>query len=205
MRFVNIGMSALVVALLCGLGIAADAPKPKGAKAAAAPSQEAMMAAWQKASTPGPEHGILKNFEGKWTTHVTATMDPTQPPQVSDGNSDGMVILGGRFVHVMHNGTMMGQPFEGEMLLGYDNLAKQYTATWTDNFGTAITMYQGHYDAAKKTLTMSARFTDPMTGKPTSTKGVTTFTSADAMTYEEFTAGPDGKSKKVLHIDYKRS
>jgi hypothetical protein len=198
-------MSVLGIAVLCGLGIAADAPKPKAATAAAPPSQEAMMAAWQKAATPGPEHAVLKNFEGKWTSHATMTMDPTQPPQVSDGSTEGMVIMGGRFVHVLHHSTMMGQPFEGAMLLGYDNLAKQYTSTWTDNTGTAIVLYQGQYDAAKKTLTMSAHFTDPMSGTVKATKGVTTFTSADAMTYEEFSAGPDGKTMKVLHIDFKRS
>jgi hypothetical protein len=47
---------------------------------------------------------------------------------------------------------------------------------------------------------MSAHFTDPMTGKPVQTKGVTAFPSADTMTYDEFSSGQDGKPVKNLHI-----
>ena len=161
------------------------------------------MAAWQKAASPGPQHAALKNYEGKWSSHVTSMMDPAHP-EVSDGTSEGTMELGGRFVHVAHHGTMMGQPFEGAMLLGYDNLAKKYTAAWVDNFGTAITPYTGTYDAAKKTFTMSAHFTDPLTGKQVQTRGVTAFPTPDTMTYDEFSPGPDGKPVKMLHIDFKR-
>jgi hypothetical protein len=204
MRFVRLGFAALGMATLCGLGLAAAPASTPPAKAAPAPTQEEMMAAWQKAATPGPEHAALKNFEGKWTSHVTSMMDPANP-QTSDGTSEGMLLMGGRYVHVLHHGTMMGQPFEGAMLLGYDNIAKKYTSAWVDNMGTAITTYEGHYDAAKKTLTMTGHFTDPMTGKTTHTKGVTAFPSADTMTYDEFSPGPDGRPMKVLHIDFKRS
>jgi hypothetical protein len=206
MRAVRIGLAALGMAAICGLGIAGDPPKGAASKPAPAPAptQAEMMAAWQKAATPGPEHAVLKNFDGKWTTHVVSMMDPAHP-ETNDGTAEGTLTMGGRYVRVAHHGTMMGQPFEGEMLLGFDNLAKRYTASWIDNSGTAITMYEGTYDAAKKSLTMMAHFTDPMTGKPIHTKGVTTFTGADAMTYDEFTPGPDGKPMKVLHIDFKRS
>src|SRR5262249_41530950 len=128
--------------------------------AAPAMTEQQMMEAWQKSATPGAQHGLLKNFEGKWSSHVSATMDPTKPPEVSDGTSEGMLMLGGRFVHVVHHGTMMGQPFEGMMLLGYDNLAGKYTAVWVDNMGTQIATYDGTYDAAKKALTMTGHFTD---------------------------------------------
>jgi hypothetical protein len=202
MRQKLIGLAALGIVGVFGLGFAADAAKPAAPKAA--PTQEEMMAAWQKAATPGAEHAVLKNFEGKWTSHVTSLMDPAHP-EVNDGTSEGMLTMGGRYVHVAHHGTMMGQPFEGAMLLGYDNLAKKYTSAWVDNMGTAITNYTGRYDAAKKTLTMTGHFTDPMSGQAKTTTGVTTFTGPDTMTYDESGPGPDGKIVKFLHIDFKRS
>src|SRR5262249_16653370 len=107
-------------------------------------------------------------------------------------------------VHVLHHSTMMGQPFEGMMLLGYDNQAKKYTAVWVDTMGTAIIPYQGQYDAAKKALTMTGKFNDPMSGKPIQTKGVQKFVDANTMTYDEYMPGPDGKPMHTLHIDYKR-
>ena len=202
MKATRIGLAALAVVATCGLGVAGEAPKGAAVKAAA-PTQEEMMAAWQKVATPGPEHAVLKNYEGKWTTHVVMMMDPTHP-ETSDGTSEGMLTMGGRFVHVAHHGTMMGQPFEGEMLLGYDNLAKKYTATWVDTMGTAIVMFEGSYNAAKKALTMTGHFADPTTGKSVHVKDVTTFTGPDAMTYDEWAPGPDGKPAKTLHIDFKR-
>jgi Protein of unknown function (DUF1579) len=201
MRGFKMGWAAMAIVAVVGWALAADAPTPAPKPA---PTQEEMMAAMQKAAAPGPEHAVLKNFEGKWTTKVNMMMDPAHPEK-SEGTSEGTLELGGRFVHVVHHGTMMGQPFEGHMLLGYDNLAKKYTSAWVDNSGTAIITYQGSYNAAKKALTMSARFTDPMSGQQMQTKGITTFQGPDAMTYDEFGKGPDGKPMQFLHIEFKRS
>jgi uncharacterized protein DUF1579 len=210
----RIGKTGAVVAMAliaAGLAVAADAPKkaePKKPELNAGgppPTQEEMMAAWQKSAAVGPEHAVLKNFEGKWTSSVTATMDPSKPPEKSEGTSEGMVILGGRFVHVLHHGTMMGQPFEGMMLLGYDNIRKKYTSSWVDSMGTQIASYDGTWNAAKKSLTMAGHFLDPMTGKPMKTRGVTAFPDATTMTYDEYMMGPDGKEMKTLHIDFKKS
>ena len=212
----RIGRTAGVVAAVAAVGIAvgaavstagwaADAKKAAAPAAAKQPSMDEMMAAMQKVAAPGREHEILKNYEGKWTAKVSMTMDPAQPPQVSDGTTEGMVMMGGRYVHVLHHSTMMGQPFEGMMLLGYDNQAKKYTAVWVDTMGTAIVPYEGQYDTAKKALVLKSTFTDPMSGKAMHTRGVQTFVDANTMTYDEYMPGPDGKEVHMLHIDYKRA
>lgn len=201
---------ASALALASGLALAAEAtkkpaPKAEPKPAAAAPTQEEMMAAWQKSAAVGPEHEALKKFEGKWTSKVTTTMDPSKPPEVTEGTSEGMMLFGGRFVHVLHHGTMMGQPFEGMMLIGYDNLRKKYTSVWVDNMGTQIAHYEGTYDAKKSAFTMKGSFLDPATMKPAHTRGVTAFPTPDTMTYDEYMAGPDGKEMHGLHIDFKKS
>jgi len=205
----RIGKNGVVVAsalIAAALAVAADAPKKAEPRAGGGPpTQDQMMAAWQKSAAVGPEHAVLKNFEGKWKSSVTATMDPTQPPEKSEGTSEGMLILGGRFVHVLHHGSMMGQPFEGMMLLGYDNLRKKYTSSWVDNMGTQIASYDGQWNAAKKELTMTGHFLDPISGQPQQTRGVTAFPDANTMTYDEYMTGPDGKEMHGLHIDFKKS
>jgi hypothetical protein len=127
------------------------------------------------------------------------------PPDVSTGTTEGMMLMGGRYVHMIHHGTMMGQPFEGMMLLGYDNLRKKYTAVWVDSMSTQIGRYEGTYDAATKSITMTGEFLDPSTGKVSHTRGVTAFPDASTMTYDEYMQGPDGKEMHGLHIDYTRS
>ena len=172
---------------------------------AKAPTQEEMMAAWQKSAAPGPEHKVLESYVGHWTAKVTMQMDPSQPAEVTEGTSDGELILGGRFAQVVHHGSAMGMPFEGRMTLGYDNLAKKYVGSWVDNMGTGIYRYEGTYDAASKELRMEAHFTDPMTGKPAHSKAITKFVDAGTMTYDEFIPGPDGKQVHGLSITFKKS
>jgi len=201
----------LVAGLVLGGVLAADnetTPVRVGSPKAATPAkaelspEDQMMANWQKAATPGAEHKVLENFAGHWLSHVKLQMDPSQPAQESDGTADGQIVLGGRFAHVIHKGTMMGQPFEGMMLLGYDNIAKKYVSTWVDNMGTAIVHYDGSFDRHTHRLMMGARFVDPMTLKPTRTRSVTTFASATNWTYQEFTIEPDGKERLVLTITF---
>src|SRR3546814_6076856 len=56
-----------------------------------------MMAAWQKAATPGPQHAQLaEHFAGTWDTKQTMWMDPSAPPMVETGKSVDTAVLGGR-------------------------------------------------------------------------------------------------------------
>lgn len=206
-----VGLAAgLALGGVCAAGDDAVPAEKVGPPKATAPAkatlspEEQMMANWQMAATPGPEHKILENFTGHWLSHAKLQMDPSQPAQESDGTADGQLVLGGRFVHVIHKGTMMGQPFEGMMLLGYDNIAKKYVSTWVDVMGTAMVRYDGSFDKRTKRLMMGARFVDPMTLKPARTRAVTTFAGPTNMTYEEFSVEPDGKERLVLTITFKK-
>src|SRR5262245_25443356 len=83
------------------------------AASAQAQDQKAMMEAFQKAATPGPNHKMLEMMVGEWTFTNKMWMDPAAPPQESTGTSSYKSILGGRYVEHTHHGTMMGMPFEG--------------------------------------------------------------------------------------------
>ena len=43
------------------------------------------------------------------------------------------MILDGRFLHQEFNGEMMGSPFIGIGITGYDNGSKQYVSNWMDS------------------------------------------------------------------------
>jgi Protein of unknown function (DUF1579) len=208
-----VGATCIVGLVVSGAVLAANPtaaptePKPAketGTKAAPAqaPTQQDTMTTWLRAATPGEQHKVLEGFVGRWSSHVKMQMDPAQPIQESNGTAEGAMVLGGRYVQVIHHGTMMGQPFEGIMLSGYDNLAKKYVATWVDNMGTAIVHYDGSFDKNSKRLMMGARYTDPMTGKPTKSRSVTTFVSPTSWTYEEYSPGPGGKERLVMIITF---
>ena len=200
---VGLAVSGAMLAANAAPVVAKTEIKPSAKAEPAKPlTEQERMTAWLRATTPGDAHKVLGGFVGRWSSHVKMQMDAAQPIQESNGTAEGAMVLGGRFVQVVHRGTVMGQPFEGIMLAGYDNFAKKYVATWADNMGTSIVQYGGSFDKNSKRLMMGALYTDPMTGKPTKSRSVTTFVSPTSWTYEEYQPGHGGKERLVMTVTY---
>lgn len=168
--------------------------------------EKAMMEAWTKAMTPGAEHALLASRTGTWDATVTSWWAPGTPPQVSQAKAVRKMALGGRVLMEEWTGTMMGAPFEGLGLSGYDNVSKSWWGTWNDNMGTGLMTMKGTCDAdMKKGCTHTGTFMDPMTGKQKTTRSVSTWSSATDEKMEMFDKGPDGKEFKTMEIVMKKS
>ena len=94
----------------------------------------------------------MEDCVGDWTFKMKMWMDPSAEPQMYEGTSSAEMILGGRYIRSISKGVMMGMPFEGQMIQGFDNKTKEYTAVWIDNFGTGVTVSKGTYDPATKSF-----------------------------------------------------
>ena len=162
-----------------------------------------MMKKWMAYATPGPEHAFLKHYVGEWETQIKSWMKPGQEPSVSKGEAKGKLILGGRYLKVAHKGTVMGMPFEGFAISGYDNFKKEYLSTWMDNMGTGIMLSHGTVDAAGKILTELSEVDDIFTGNKVRTRSVTTIVNADKIVMEMY-MGPEGNEFKNMEAVYIR-
>ena len=80
-----------------------------------------IMEIYKKAGTPGEPHKLLAKLEGSWTTRSRGWMDPGEPPVESTGTCEQRMILDGHYLRQEYAGDMMGAPFTGINLLGYDN------------------------------------------------------------------------------------
>ena len=193
---------SLVVLAVLALGVLAASADDK--KPAADPSQDkAMMEAWMKFATPGEAHKKMAALEGSWDAKVKQWMAPGAPPSESAATADFKVILGGRYMTQSFSGSMMGQPFSGYGVSGYDNFKKVTQTVWMDTFGTAMLVMTGGWDASGA-LTETGAMDDFMTGKPMTVKGSMRVADNDHMTYEMWMSGPDGKMYKDLEINYTR-
>ena len=96
------------------------------------------MAAWMKYANPGEKHAYLKKLEGKWTGKAKFWMQPGAPPTESEGTAVNTLILGGRFLQSSYTSEVMGQPFEGFGLDGYDIHKQKYIGLWTDTMATKM-------------------------------------------------------------------
>jgi len=162
----------------------------------------AMMKAWQESMTPGPMHEMLANRVGEWKAEVTMWMDPTKPPETSEATTVCEAMLGGRYFKSTHTGMMMGMPFEGYEISGYDNVKKKFFNVWMDNMGTGIMVSEGTYDEATKTLTFTGEMTDPM-GTDMNVREVITAPDKDHSLFEMY-VDMGGNEMKTMEIKYTR-
>ncbi|HEY2649746.1 MAG TPA: DUF1579 domain-containing protein [Puia sp.] len=139
-----------------------------------AQSQEDMKA-FMNYMTPGPIQQMMAKSAGSWTGVVTMWMQPGAPPTTSTLETNNEMILGGRYLQGMHKGTMMGMPFEGMGTTGYDNARKIFVSSWVDNMGTGLLYMEGSWNENTKSITMTGKSTDPLTGKDIPTREIWKF------------------------------
>ncbi len=164
---------------------------------------QAMTEVYTKLATPGPHHKQLASKVGTWTTKTKSWMDPTQPPMESIGSCRNTMLLDGRFLHEECTGSMMGQPFTGIGLNGYDNHTHKYVSTWMDSMGTGIYLFEGTASADGKTITQLSSYDDPMEGHM-KLRAVTTIVDENSHIFEMFSTGKSGKEAKMMEIMYAR-
>lgn len=167
--------------------------------------QKAMMDKMTKAATPGAQHAMLGKMAGEWTATVKFQMDPSQPWQEATGSSVVTSLMDGRYIQESNTSTMMGMPFSGMGITGYDNVIGKYVSTWIDNMGTGIMTSTGTSDAAGKVINWNGTMSDPLTGKPAKARMVTTVIDDNHHTFEMFSVPPGAKKEaKTMTIDYMR-
>lgn len=160
--------------------------------------------AWMAFMTPGDVHKMIAKSDGQWKGDVTWWTAPGQQPMTSTATCTNTMIMGGRYQQSMNKGTMMGMPFEGMGLLGYDNAAKVFNYTWIDNMGTGVMNMTGTWDDATKSVNFTGTTTDPVSGKQIPVREVFTMTNDNNQMLQMYTSGPDGKEFKTMEIKYTR-
>lgn len=165
-----------------------------------------MAAACEAAATPGPQHEILAKGVGVWSGKSTMWMTPGADPVKSDCTSTVTSIMDGKFTRCEMVGDMMGMPFSGLGLYGYDNVAQTYQSSWVSNCGTSMMTGTGEASSDGKTITWTFTTTCPITKKPTAIREVERTTGPDTKTLEMYsTDATSGKEFKTMEILFTRT
>ena len=179
---------------------AAGKPAPDAAPAGAPSAAE--MEAFMKMNEPGEHHAHLKQLAGNFDVDMEMTMAPGAPAQKSKGTEKSELNLGGRYLRGEYTGDMMGMKFQGHSLIGYDLQKKKYFNAWVDSMSTALLVLEGACDKAGKVFTFIGVYDDPMTGRKTKIRHVTTVVSPDKYTFEMFDTAEDGKEHRTIFATY---
>jgi len=182
--------------LATGVSVAQESPEMSA-------KQQAMMKAWQASMTPGPEHAELAKMAGEFKMTVKSWMEPGGEPTVETATASRKMIMGGRYLEETVHGTVMGQPFEGRGLTGYNNVTGTWWGTWLDNMSTGIMTSDGEWDFEKGIGVFYGDYVDPMTKVIEETRGVVTKLDGGNELMEMFMITPTGEFKS-MEILYER-
>lgn len=162
----------------------------------------AAMDAAMKAAMPGPQHEVLKVFEGKWIQKIVTRLDPTAAPASVDGISEGRMILGGRFIQIENTGEMAGLNVSSLQIIGYDNRRQRYFTFGLDELGTYAVMAEGDYNPTTKILTMFGETEEG--GVRVKFRFEFKVVDNDHYTYVVVFTLPNGTEVRPVEIDHRR-
>ena len=197
MRFISVTSIGLCLVLVASVAMAKD-KKPEKQM-----DPQAMMEMYQKLATPGEPHKLFASLAGSWTTKTREWMEPGKPPTESTGTADMKMLLDGRFLYQEFTSQMMGQPFSGIGIDGYDNLRKKYVTTWMDTMGTGFFTMEGTASGDGKTITLKGQHDEPGGGKMTH-RAVWKIVDGNTQTFDMYGTHKHSKEMKMLEIIYTR-
>lgn len=181
--------------------VAASASAEDKAPPQLTPEQQAEMELYMKAGAPGPQHKKLADAAGEYTAVVKSWMEPGAPPTEEKATASRKMILDGRVLVETFNGSMMGTPFTGQGMHGFDNVSGKYWSTWMDSMSTGMMMSEGTCDASD-VCTYSGSFNDPVKKGPVTYRMKSRKTGPGTELFEMWGPGKDGKETKMMEITY---
>ena len=188
---------ALVTAVLAALPAAAQTQQ----QPEMTPQQKAEMEAYMKAGTPGASHKAMAGTVGTYEAKVKSWQEPDKPPMEETGTATRTMALDGRVLVEDFKGSMMGMPFTGHGMRGYDNVTGKYWATWNDSMSTGLMVSEGTCDA-KNACTFKGTFNDAVKKAPVTSRMSSRWTSPTTEVFEMYGPGRDGKEMKMMEITY---
>ena len=184
--------------LLSGPLCAQDTATQGSAAPPMTPEMQAMMEAYQKAGTPGAEHRKLAAMAGDYDLTVKAWHAPDAPPTTDAGSATRKMILGDRVMVEEVSSQMMGQPYSGQGLHGFDNVTGKYWATWSDSMSTGLMVSEGSCDA-------DMACTLAVTGRVSTLMYFTLGQASARRSASEGETGPCGTSWRMIGMPTARS
>ena len=146
---------------MLGASVLTSQPADPGDQGMPPGMDAAGMQRWMEFMTPGPKHAEMVADAGQWNVHSKFWMDPNAPAEESNFKSSVKPVLGGRFCVENLSGEVMGMPFEGMGIVGYDNHKEMWVSVWMDNMSTSIYYAEGKEQPDGRTI-MYGDYYDPM-------------------------------------------
>ncbi len=165
--------------------------------------QSEMMKKVEAAGRPSAGHKALQHFVGDWKAEVKCWSEPGGKPEVSEGTAKATLTMGGLFLQEDFRGEMMGKPFNGRTLMGFDNVKQVFNNVWLCDNQTSMFITEGKGDQDNQVITLEGTASCPIKGDILM-KAIYRLQGPDKHTFEMFDQS-GGKDQKTLEVHYTRT
>ena len=196
-RLARTSLAAIAVVLLATLAGAQQQKAPE-----MTPEQKAEMDAYMKAGTPGAPHQALASTVGTYDLKIKHWHQPNTPAMEETGTATRAMALDGRVLVEQFKSSMMGMPYTGHGMTGFDNVTGKYWSTWSDSMSTGLMVSEGSCDDQGKTCTFMGTWNDAIKKAPVKARMTIRRTSPTAEVFELYGPGKDDKEFKMMEITY---
>ncbi len=169
----------------------------------AALDKEETMEKVKAAATPGPAHEALGHLIGDWQAEVRCWMEPGGETETNAGSAKGTWIMNGLFLQEDFTGEMMGRPFSGRTILGYDNVQETFKMVWLADNQTSMFVAEGSAEDDYRVIILEGTGTCPVRGE-IRTRVVVRLLSPDRRELEMYDL-TQGEPSKTMEITYVRA
>ena len=150
-----------------------------------------------------PEHTLLRRDEGVWNATIQIVPAPGASPEVSHGTETNVLGPGGLWLISDFKGQVMGEPFQGHGVLGYDPVKKKYVRIWVDSTQAFLWPSEGTYDPSTRTLTLWMESPDS-SGQTVRFKTTTVWKDDNTRVYTMYAPASEAPESASMTITYKR-
>jgi hypothetical protein len=163
------------------------------------PKMAEWMQLWQKYATPGEHHEALAQFIGKWDTETKMFM-------TSKGSAEFKWLFPNRWLAQEYKGSMMGMPYSGFGIVGWDNYKKKHVQVWVDTLSTDMKLAEGVVvDPEGQVQVLYGTMDEYLTGEHDKiVKYVTRNIDKDTFVFEIWDMGMGAEGGKVIEMKYTR-
>ncbi|MEM1449362.1 MAG: DUF1579 domain-containing protein [Planctomycetota bacterium] len=151
---------------------------------------------------PGAEHERLARQVGVWKVDCTYHQGG-EPMQIEA--TETVEAFGGFYTEATFEANMMGAPFRGRAVLGFEPATGEYVGTWYDTMVPQLFTFRGTFDAAGKGLSMRAEGQDFWSGAPAAYRTVEEHRDDGSRHFEMFMQVEGQPEMKLFTYVYTRA
>jgi len=151
----------------------------------------------------GEAHKPLAALVGDWDAEVKVWYASGKPPMSFKETVKRESLFDDRFVMERVDSAGAVGPYHGLSVLGYNIYEKRYEIFFIDNGGTAMNLWTGTFDEAKKTFSFAGNELD-LGGRKVMFRTTIDCSKPDTQIKEGFKPGRDGKEFKTFEVKLTR-